>query len=67
MRCRYGSGSIVQLLTPKASLGSCIRVEPCPISEACIRDAFWLPHRVLMADEETVREVAAVIRSLRTR
>jgi dTDP-4-amino-4,6-dideoxygalactose transaminase len=51
---------------PVYSDGGC-RVEPCPISEACIRDAFWLPHRVLMADEETVREVAAVIRNLRTR
>ncbi len=41
--------------------GGC-RVEPCPVSEACIADAFWLPHRVLMGDEETTREIAAVIR-----
>lgn len=41
--------------------GGC-RVEPCPISEACIADAFWLPQRVLMGDEETTREIAAVIR-----
>ena len=38
--------------------GGC-RVEPCPNSEACIEDAFWLPHRVLMADEESTREIAA--------
>jgi dTDP-4-amino-4,6-dideoxygalactose transaminase len=43
--------------------GGC-RVEPCPIAEACIRDAFWLPHRVLMADEETIREIASSIRDL---
>lgn len=41
--------------------GGC-RIEPCPVSEAAIGDAFWLPHRVLMGDEETTREIAAVIR-----
>lgn len=40
------------------------RVEPCPVSEACVRDAFWFPHRVLMGDEETTREIAAVIRAV---
>lgn len=44
--------------------GGC-RVEPCPVAEACIRDAFWFPHRVLMGDEETTREVAAAIRQVR--
>jgi dTDP-4-amino-4,6-dideoxygalactose transaminase len=44
--------------------GGC-RVEPCPVAEACVRDAFWLPHRVLMADEATIEEIAALIRSLR--
>jgi dTDP-4-amino-4,6-dideoxygalactose transaminase len=44
--------------------GGC-RVEPCPVAEACVRDAFWFPHRLLMADEETLREVAALIRKLR--
>ena len=43
--------------------GGC-RVELCPVSEACIRDAFWFPHRLLLADETTIREVAAVIRYL---
>ena len=44
--------------------GGC-RVEPCPVAEACIQDAFWLPHRVLMADEQTIREIAAAIRALK--
>jgi dTDP-4-amino-4,6-dideoxygalactose transaminase len=41
--------------------GGC-RVEPCPVAEACIGDAFWLPHRALLGDEETTREVAAAVR-----
>lgn len=44
--------------------GGC-RVEPCPVSEACIQDAFWLPHRVLMGSEEVTREVARAIRRVR--
>lgn len=40
--------------------GGC-RVMPCPNAEACIRDAFWLPHRVLLADQETIGEVIAAI------
>jgi len=46
---------------PLYQQGGC-RVEPCPVSEECIRDAFWLPHRVLLGDEATTREVAAAIR-----
>ena len=46
---------------PLYQQGGC-RVEPCPVAEACIADAFWLPHRVLMGDEETTREVAAAMR-----
>jgi dTDP-4-amino-4,6-dideoxygalactose transaminase len=41
--------------------GGC-RVAPCPVAEACVRDAFWLPHRVLLGDEETTRELAAAVR-----
>jgi len=37
------------------------------VSEASIGDAFWFPHRVLLADEETIREIAAVIRYLGVR
>jgi dTDP-4-amino-4,6-dideoxygalactose transaminase len=37
------------------------RVEPCPVAEECIGDAFWLPHRVLMGDEEQTAAVCAAI------
>lgn len=37
------------------------RVMPCPQAEARIKDAFWLPHRVFLAEEETVRAVARLI------
>jgi hypothetical protein len=40
------------------------RIEPCPVAEACIQDAFWFPHRVLMSGEETLGEIAAAIRGL---
>jgi dTDP-4-amino-4,6-dideoxygalactose transaminase len=46
--------------------GGC-RVEPCPVAEECIQDAFWLPHRVLMGDEETTRRIALAIRQLHDR
>ncbi len=42
--------------------GAC-RVMPCPVAESCILDSFWLPHRVLLADEETIRELAELIRA----
>lgn len=38
------------------------RVEPCPVAEACIRDAFWLPHRVLLGTEEDVRRIAVIFK-----
>jgi dTDP-4-amino-4,6-dideoxygalactose transaminase len=38
------------------------RVMPCPNAEACVTDAFWLPHRVLLADEQTIAELAGAIR-----
>lgn len=38
------------------------RVMPCPNAEGRIGDAFWLPHRVLMGDADTVRELAGAIR-----
>jgi dTDP-4-amino-4,6-dideoxygalactose transaminase len=40
------------------------RVTPCPVAEACIGDAFWFKHTVLMADQETIREIASFIRGL---
>lgn len=45
---------------PLYAAGGC-RVMPCPNSEASIQDAFWLPHRVLLADESSIGEVVAVI------
>jgi len=47
---------------PMYASGGC-RVEPCPVAEECVRDAFWLPCRALMGDEETTREIAAAIRA----
>lgn len=41
--------------------GGC-RVEPCPVAEACIGDAFWLPHRVLLAGEEEIREIGKIFK-----
>ena len=46
---------------PMYASGGC-RVEPCPVAEECVRDAFWLPCRALMGDERTTREIAAAIR-----
>ena len=37
------------------------RVMPCPVAEASISDAFWLPHRVLLGDETLTRALAAGI------
>lgn len=39
------------------------RVEPCPVAEACIGDAFWFPHRVLMADSAEMAALAQLIRA----
>lgn len=41
---------------------SAARVMPCPIAEESIRDAFWLPHRLFLADETTIHEAAEMIR-----
>ncbi len=37
------------------------RMMPCPVAEARIRDAFWLPHRLLLADRDVMEEVAGLI------
>lgn len=42
--------------------GGC-RVMRCPIAEASIHDAFWLPHRVLLAEVTVIAQIAGVIRS----
>jgi dTDP-4-amino-4,6-dideoxygalactose transaminase len=46
---------------PMYAAGGC-RVEPCPVAEECVRDAFWLPCRALMGDEETTLGIAGAIR-----
>ena len=43
--------------------GSC-RIMPCPQAEAYVQDAFWLPHRVLLSEQTTIEQIAAVIRSI---
>ena len=40
---------------------SCV-VHDCPIAEDAVTRSFWLPHRVLMGDEETTRNIASAIR-----
>lgn len=45
--------------------GGC-RVMPCPAAEASIHDAFWLPHRVLLAEAPVTEQIAGVIRSCLT-
>jgi dTDP-4-amino-4,6-dideoxygalactose transaminase len=47
---------------PLYQRGGC-RVMTCRVAEECIRDAFWLSHNVLLADEETISEVGEIIRS----
>lgn len=47
---------------PVYGRGGC-RVEPCPVAEESIQDSFWLPHRVLLAEEETIREIAGIMRA----
>jgi dTDP-4-amino-4,6-dideoxygalactose transaminase len=38
------------------------RVMPCPNAEAYVGDAFWLAHRALLADDDTICEMARVIK-----
>jgi len=40
--------------------GGC-RVTPCPVAEECVRDAFWLPHRVLLGSEDDARQIACAL------
>ncbi len=41
--------------------GGC-RVTACPVAEECVRDTFWLPHRVLLAEAVVVNRIAGIIR-----
>ena len=40
------------------------RVTPCPVSEERVRDSFWLPHQVLLAEPAVIGQIAEVVRSL---
>jgi dTDP-4-amino-4,6-dideoxygalactose transaminase len=50
---------------PAYQRGNC-RVMPCPVAEARTQDGFWLPHRVLLASEEVIRQVAGVLKASAT-
>ena len=39
------------------------RVTPCPVAEQCVEDAFWLPHRVLLAARPVMDEIANAMRN----
>lgn len=45
---------------PLYQSGGC-RVTPCPVAEEHIQDAFWMPHRVLMGDEEQTKDITAAV------
>ncbi len=48
---------------PLYAEGGC-RVEPCPVAEACIQDAFWFPHRLLMSERETIEELVFTVKHM---
>ncbi len=39
------------------------RICPCPVAEQRVKDGFWFPHRLLLADEETINAVAQEIQA----
>jgi dTDP-4-amino-4,6-dideoxygalactose transaminase len=43
--------------------GGC-RVEPCPVAEARIDDAFWFPHRLLMSERATIEELVFTVKHM---
>jgi dTDP-4-amino-4,6-dideoxygalactose transaminase len=45
---------------PLYRAGGC-RVEPCPVAEACVRDAFWFPHRLLLGSDDDARALASLL------
>ena len=42
------------------------RTLPCPVAESMVQKGFWLPHRVLLSDEETIRQIADIMREALT-
>lgn len=47
---------------PVYQAGNC-RVMACPQAEARVKDGFWLSHRLLLADEETIDECSDLMRA----
>jgi dTDP-4-amino-4,6-dideoxygalactose transaminase len=47
---------------PLYQAGGC-RIEPCPNAEACVKDAFWFPHRLLLGSDADAHELATLIRT----
>lgn len=48
---------------PLYAAGGC-RVEPCPVAEQCVHDAFWFPHRVLMSDQAVLDELVFTMKHM---
>jgi dTDP-4-amino-4,6-dideoxygalactose transaminase len=48
---------------PLYRAGGC-RVEPCPVAEACVQDAFWFPHRLLLGSDADAHELAGMLRDV---
>lgn len=47
---------------PAYRSGGC-RVMPCPAAEQSVEDAFWLGHRALLADPETIQQIAGAVKA----
>lgn len=50
------------ITAPLAGQGADYRDVTCPVCEQVCRDAVWIPHRVLLADEARIEAAAAAIR-----
>jgi dTDP-4-amino-4,6-dideoxygalactose transaminase len=40
------------------------RITPCPVAESYVADAFWFPHRVLLAEQDTIEQIAGLARAI---
>jgi dTDP-4-amino-4,6-dideoxygalactose transaminase len=49
---------------PLAGMGVDYRDVSCPVCEDVCRDAVWIPHNVLLADETQIQRLAAAIRKV---
>ncbi len=59
------SGYPVPIYRQKVFQSHAHRVEPCPEAEAYCDSAVWLPHNLLLADEEFVGRVLAAVEKVR--